>query len=59
VQVGSFPNWDVWAEWNGKYRDDIRRFIKGDAGGRPAGSGRPAAGGGRRAARGRGGIYWS
>lgn len=31
-QVGSFPNWDVWAEWNGKYRDDIRRFIKGDAG---------------------------
>lgn len=31
-QVGSFPNWDVWAEWNGKYRDDLRRFIKGDAG---------------------------
>eukprot|EP00879_Flechtneria_rotunda_P016955 GHRR01017751.1.p1 GENE.GHRR01017751.1~~GHRR01017751.1.p1 ORF type:complete len:654 (+),score=196.97 GHRR01017751.1:803-2764(+) len=31
-QVGSFPNWDVWAEWNGRYRDDIRRFIKGDAG---------------------------
>ncbi|KXZ44609.1 hypothetical protein GPECTOR_64g103 [Gonium pectorale] len=31
-QVGSFPNWDVWAEWNGKYRDDVRRFIKGDAG---------------------------
>ncbi|XP_044511105.1 isoamylase 3, chloroplastic-like [Mangifera indica] len=30
--VGSFPNWDRWAEWNGKYRDDIRRFIKGDAG---------------------------
>jgi hypothetical protein len=32
-QVGSFPNWDVWAEWNGKYRDDVRRFIKGDPGG--------------------------
>lgn len=30
--VGKFPNWDRWAEWNGKYRDDIRRFIKGDVG---------------------------
>ncbi|XP_022768373.1 isoamylase 3, chloroplastic isoform X2 [Durio zibethinus] len=30
--VGSFPNWDRWAEWNGKYRDDLRRFIKGDPG---------------------------
>ncbi|EPS64342.1 hypothetical protein M569_10440, partial [Genlisea aurea] len=30
--VGKFPNWDRWAEWNGKYRDDVRRFIKGDAG---------------------------
>ncbi|KDP41425.1 hypothetical protein JCGZ_15832 [Jatropha curcas] len=29
--VGKFPNWDRWAEWNGKYRDDIRRFIKGDS----------------------------
>ncbi|KAG8364546.1 hypothetical protein BUALT_Bualt18G0008400 [Buddleja alternifolia] len=28
--VGKFPNWDRWAEWNGKYRDDVRRFIKGD-----------------------------
>ena len=27
-QVGSFPNWDVWAEWNGKFRDDVRRFIR-------------------------------
>ena len=27
-QVGSFPNWDVWAEWNGKYRDDVRRFLR-------------------------------
>uniref|UniRef100_A0ACD5XVE0 Uncharacterized protein n=1 Tax=Avena sativa TaxID=4498 RepID=A0ACD5XVE0_AVESA len=30
--VGQFPNWDRWAEWNGKYRDDMRRFIKGDPG---------------------------
>ncbi|KAK2995341.1 hypothetical protein RJ640_006561 [Escallonia rubra] len=30
--VGQFPNWDRWAEWNGKYRDDVRRFIKGDIG---------------------------
>lgn len=30
--VGRFPNWDKWAEWNGKYRDDVRRFIRGDAG---------------------------
>ena len=29
-QVGSFPHWDVWAEWNGRYRDDVRGFIKGD-----------------------------
>ncbi len=31
-QVGTFPNWGRWAEWNGKFRDDIRRFIRGDAG---------------------------
>ncbi|KAK4483937.1 hypothetical protein RD792_011146 [Penstemon davidsonii] len=30
--VGRFPNWDRWGEWNGKYRDDVRRFIKGDTG---------------------------
>ncbi|MBR6147663.1 MAG: glycogen debranching protein GlgX [Lachnospiraceae bacterium] len=29
-QVGSFPNWRRWVEWNGKYRDDIRSFLKGD-----------------------------
>ena len=29
-QVGSFPNYGRWAEWNGKYRDSIRKFIKGD-----------------------------
>ncbi len=31
-QVGSFPSWNRWAEWNGKYRDDMRCFLKGDAG---------------------------
>lgn len=31
-QVGSFPAWGRWAEWNGKFRDDIRRFVKGDPG---------------------------
>ena len=30
-QVGSFVG-DNWREWNGRYRDDLRRFIKGDAG---------------------------
>ena len=28
-QVGSFVG-DAWQEWNGRARDDIRRFIKGD-----------------------------
>jgi glycogen operon protein len=27
-QVGSFPDYDRWGEWNGKYRDAIRKFIK-------------------------------
>ncbi|MDX2272342.1 MAG: glycogen debranching protein GlgX [Cyanobacteriota bacterium] len=31
-QVGSFPAYGRWAEWNGKYRDGIRRFLKGDTG---------------------------
>ncbi|MCC5636639.1 glycogen debranching protein GlgX [Nostoc sp. CHAB 5844] len=31
-QVGSFPAFGRWAEWNGKYRDCIRKFLKGDAG---------------------------
>lgn len=29
-QVGSFPSWKRWAEWNGRYRDDMRHFLKGD-----------------------------
>ncbi len=28
-QVGSFIG-DTWREWNGRYRDDVRRFMKGD-----------------------------
>jgi glycogen operon protein len=30
-QVGSFIG-DRWAEWNGKFRDDVRRFVKSDPG---------------------------
>ena len=29
-QVGSFPAYGRWLEWNGKYRDRIRQFLKGD-----------------------------
>jgi glycogen operon protein len=35
-QVGSFPAYGRWAEWNGKYRDEIRRFLKGDEGMTPS-----------------------
>ena len=31
-QVVSFPSWNRWAEWNGRYRDDMRSFLKGDDG---------------------------
>ncbi len=31
-QVGSFPAYGRWAEWNGKYRDAIRKFVKGENG---------------------------
>jgi glycogen operon protein len=30
-QVGSFVG-DAWQEWNGRFRDDVRRFVKGDRG---------------------------
>ncbi|BDD08346.1 glycogen operon protein GlgX homolog [Fulvitalea axinellae] len=30
-QLGQFTG-DRWAEWNGAFRDDVRRFIKGDTG---------------------------
>ncbi len=29
-QVGSFPSWNRFSEWNGRYRDDVRSFLKGD-----------------------------
>ncbi len=31
-QVGSFPSWGRWSEWNGRYRDDVRQFLKGEPG---------------------------
>jgi isoamylase len=31
-QVGSFPGGKRWAEWNDKFRDNIRRYIRGDKG---------------------------
>jgi isoamylase len=34
-QVGSFVG-DTWQEWNGKFRDDVRRFVKGDNGAVPS-----------------------
>lgn len=30
-QVGSFPSFGRWSEWNGRYRDCLRQFIKGEA----------------------------
>ncbi len=35
-QVGSFPNFGRWAEWNGRFRDEVRRFVRGDLGSVPA-----------------------
>ncbi|MGD9764327.1 MAG: glycogen debranching protein GlgX [Candidatus Binatia bacterium] len=35
-QVGRFPAWQRWAEWNGPYRDHIRHFVRGDPGFTPA-----------------------
>jgi glycogen operon protein len=29
-QVGTFPAFGRWSEWNGKFRDTARRFLKGD-----------------------------
>jgi glycogen operon protein len=31
-QVGTFPAWGRWAEWNGVFRDDVRKFVKSDQG---------------------------
>ncbi len=33
--LGFFPGWR-WSEWNGRYRDNIRRYVKGDGGILPA-----------------------
>ena len=30
-QIGYFPGYR-WGEWNGRYRDDVRRFVRGDPG---------------------------
>jgi glycogen operon protein len=31
-QVGRFPFGRRWSEWNGRYRDDVRRFWRGETG---------------------------
>ncbi len=31
-QVGCFPAYGRWAEWNGRFRDCVRKFLKGDMG---------------------------
>jgi glycogen operon protein len=31
-QVGTFPAFGRWSEWNGKYRDTARKYLKGDEG---------------------------
>ncbi len=31
-QVGAFPNYGRWSEWNGKYRDTVRKYLKGEVG---------------------------
>jgi glycogen operon protein len=31
-QVGTLPSWGRWAEWNGVFRDEVRKFVKGDPG---------------------------
>jgi isoamylase len=31
-QVGMFPSWGRWAEWNGIFRDDVRQFVRGAPG---------------------------
>ncbi len=31
-QVGNFPSYGRWSEWNGYFRDDVRMFWRGDKG---------------------------
>jgi len=35
-QVGTFPAWGRWAEWNGPFRDHVRHVVRGDTGFVPA-----------------------
>ncbi|MFH1687262.1 MAG: glycogen debranching protein GlgX [bacterium] len=35
-QVGTFPSWGRWVEWNARFRDDVRCFVRGDPGMVPA-----------------------
>jgi glycogen operon protein len=30
-RLGKFPSWGRWTELNGHFRDDVRRFVRGDA----------------------------
>src|SRR5206468_3429699 len=32
TQLGKFPAWGRWAELNGWFRDDVRRFLRSDVG---------------------------
>ena len=31
-QVGNFPAWGRWGEWNGPFRDEVRRYLRGERG---------------------------
>lgn len=31
-RVGDFPRWGPWSEWNDRFRDGVRRFLRGDEG---------------------------
>jgi glycogen operon protein len=31
-QLGKFPSWGRWLEFNGWFRDDVRRFLRGEGG---------------------------
>jgi isoamylase len=35
-QIGKFPAWGRWAELNGWFRDDVRRFLRSDPGAAPS-----------------------
>lgn len=32
TQLGQFPTWGRWAEFNGRFRDDVRRFLRSESG---------------------------